>query len=395
MPRGKSDRNPQRESEANLGQRTPQHKNKYVTPLRTQGHAHTNLAGPARHRVRCDSIQPNRRQQQSQDPKQKRQARDQTFLIEVAAHLVVERMQVGHRQVGINVCQGAPHHRVKVLRRTREPQSHRVDKERPAFRHDHVGGGESRQLLSQRPEIHRTNFVPGARVLGVRDNAHNFKGPGVLGVKDAKVLSDGILFREESLDESFIDHRHQLGSCGIGIGNAAPAQHGLPHGFEKAWTHPVPGGARIGSCRRASGKFDALAPVVAFQCAIQRQANALYAGKSRKRLLQPLIESGQPGDRVTGARRVQMQHIPVRRLNAKVLMLQVPQRLRQQPRTHQQHQRQRCLKNNQGFLRQRSTIARRPVHTPQRFRRIGVRADPRRHDAEHHPRQQRQQKRKP
>ena len=76
----------------------------------------------------------------------------------------------------------------------------------------------------------------------------------------------------------------------------------------------------------------------------------------------------------------QMQHIPVGYVQSEILMLQVLQGFCEQPRARQQHQRERRLKDNHPFLRQRRAVSHRPGLAAQGFGWIGVGRNPGRHD---------------
>ena len=102
----------------------------------------------------------------------------------------------------------------------------------------------------------------------------------------------------------------------------------------------------------------ALAPVVAFQRAVHGKAEARYPRQAFKAVFHLPVKRRQPVHRVARAHRVNVHHVAVRGLDAKVLVFQLGQRLGHQDGGRQQHHRKRRLKNHQRFLRQRRAIFR-------------------------------------
>ena len=94
-------------------------------------------------------------------------------------------------------------------------------------------------------------------------------------------------------------------------------------------------------------------PVVPFQGAVERESHTLHSRYRCESLFKLLIECGQLFRSVAGARRIQVNHVPVVSLEAKVLVLHVAQTLGQQAGAHQQHDRQRCLNDDEGLLGER------------------------------------------
>src|SRR5262249_44050427 len=155
---------------------------------------------------------------------------------------------------------------------------------------------------------------------------------------------------------------------------------------EKLRAYAVPGGAkvRVGSGIGASFDIDRLAPIVAFERAVEREPNALYFGDRAESLLQGLVQRRQFLWRISRALWVDVYHIAIRGLNTEILMLQVVKTLRKQSGANEENQRQRRLHDDERFLRQRGVIARSTVDAAQSLGGIGVRRDPRGRHAERH-----------
>src|SRR6516164_1492683 len=174
-------------------------------------------------------------------------------------------------------------------------QRNRVDVHRPAFGHDFVRLSDL-LLLRQWPEVHRPDFAARVDVLSIRNDSHDFEPAGELLVEDPEVAADGVFLREELLHECLIDHRNELRSRRVGVCESTPSDNRLPDGLEELRTDAVPRGTVmcISSGYRAAFNVHALAPVIAFQRAIQSQPYALHSRYCTELLFEPLIQWLQP-----------------------------------------------------------------------------------------------------
>ena len=204
------------------------------------------------------------------------------------------------------------------------------------------------------------------------------------------MLAHRILFGEEALDEGLVDHSNLRRSCRVLLGNAAAAHHGHANGIEKMRSDAIPGRAAIiaGARRGMTLLDDALAPVVAFQRAIERHADVGHARQRGEAVFDLAIERGQTVDGIAGASRIEMQHVAVGSGDTQLLMFQVGQRFGHQDGSGEQNQGERSLKYDQRFLRQRGAVSCGAIDASQRLGRLCVRRQPRRPRPEHHTRKQ-------
>ena len=81
------------------------------------GHADPDLAGPARHRVGRDAVEPEARQQQRDAAERDRQPRDQALDVELPRHLLVHRRHAADGEAAVDVrrARGAPPSRVEPV----------------------------------------------------------------------------------------------------------------------------------------------------------------------------------------------------------------------------------------------------------------------------------------
>jgi hypothetical protein len=71
---------------------------------------------------------------------------------------------------------------------------------------------------------------------------------------------------------------------------------------------------------------DALAPVVAFKRAVEREADVGYSGERGKAIFDLAIEAGHAVNGVASTSRIEMEHVPVGRGDAELLVLKVVER---------------------------------------------------------------------
>jgi hypothetical protein len=87
MPGGNRHRNPDRQRDRHLRQRSPQHQLHNAHSIRAQSHANPNFVGAPLHGIRGDAVQPDGRQHQRQESKQGSELGNHRLLREVAVHL--------------------------------------------------------------------------------------------------------------------------------------------------------------------------------------------------------------------------------------------------------------------------------------------------------------------
>ena len=121
--------------------------------------------------------------------------------------------------------------------------------------------------------------------LEVGEDADDLPAAGVLREVDAEVLADGVLIGKEALDEGLIDEG-DLRRCGrVLLAEIAAAHHGHADGIEEVCADAIPCRAAIVAGPRSGMALlnDALAPVVAFERAVEGQAELVTPGSAEKR----------------------------------------------------------------------------------------------------------------
>src|SRR5215471_4814817 len=94
------------------------------------------------------------------------------------------------------------------------------------------------------------------------------------------------------------------------------------------------------------------APVVSFESAVERDANVFHSWHGRELALQSLVEGANVIDLVSRSHGIEVNHVAVCGGESVVLLLQVAQRLGQQARANQKHERESRLQHDEGLLRQ-------------------------------------------
>src|SRR6202789_96040 len=371
------DGNANEETEARLKDRSAKDHAHDVGTVCSERHAQTDLAGSARYLVRGDAIEADGCEDQRKQAEQGCEARDETLLSEVAGDLVVEGVEVDYSEVGIDVSERAADLGVEILRRPLEVHRDGVDEERPALRHDEIRFGQACYLLGERAKVHWPHVFAGVVVFGVCDDADDLEQRGKLLIEVSEVASHGIFLGKEFFYKRLIDHCDLLRSGGVLLGECSSANDGLTYGLEEVRADAIPRRVVVivGSGRGASCYVDSFAPVVSFKRAVEREADALDAGQRFELLLELLIERGKRLCRVACTCRVEMEDVAIVGLEAEILMLHVAKTLGEEACSDEQHKRERGLKYDEGFLRQRCTVARGTVAASQRLRRIGMRCD--------------------
>src|SRR5215469_3195189 len=112
----------------------------------------------------------------------------------------------------------------------------------------------------------------------------------------------------------------------------------------------------VGARLRAPLDANALAPIVAFENAVEPKPYALHVGNRAESFLQRLVKRGQLIDGVARATRINVYDIPVHRLESEILVLKIVQTSREHARADEENERERSLYHDERFLWQRRTI---------------------------------------
>ena len=116
---------------------------------------------------------------------------------------------------------------------------------------------------------------------------------------------------------------------------------------------------------------DELAPVV-LERSVLRESGALDAGYVREAILQFAVHGIELRRRVRGVRRGEADDDAVVGLIAEVLMLQFHQASGEQTSAGEEHHGQRCLDDDEDFLRERGAVARAAIGSAEGFGGIGM-----------------------
>ena len=276
------DRDAEGEAESYLPAGGAENEREDVVAVGAESHAQADFAGAARDRVGSDAVQADGGQHESEQSKQRSEAADEAFLIEISGDLVVESFEIEDREIGIDIRERVANEWLEAGGVSGIAKSDRVGKKGAGFRSDGAAFLDRGVQLRHGTEVHRPHGLAGIVVLGIGDDPDDLVVAGVLPIEGSEVVSDGIFVGKEFLDEGLIDDCHHARGGGVLISEAAAAKHGLADGFKEMRTDAVPRGTILGFWPLIGPALytDTLAPVIAFERAVEGNAYALDAGKS-------------------------------------------------------------------------------------------------------------------
>ena len=215
-------------------------------------------------------------------------------------------------------------------------------------------------------------------VFGVAHHADDLVGAAGLGYVEAEVGADRVFAGlEEIMDEGLVDDGDVLGRKSVLFGDGTAADDWRAEGLGVSDTNVVPGGDYFSDVLTADVGHgltladDELAPVV-LEWSVLRESGALDAGYVREAILQFAIHGIELGRCVRGVRRGEADDNAVVGLVAEVLVLQFHQASGEQSRAGEEHNGQRCLDNDEDFLRERGAVASAAIGSAKGFGGVGM-----------------------
>ena len=236
----------------------PQHHPAHARRRGAERHAQPDLARPLRDRVREHAVEADRRQQRCQRGERRREDADEAIDEHVLLDLFGQRVQVLHRQVGV------------------EPRDELRDVREEGFRlrrGAHIKTDLTGALvLAVRTDEHRRNLLLHLRVLRVPHEPDDL---------DRQRAVAAIASEIELLRERFVDDRHLRRAERVGAREVAAGNHRDAERLEVAGPDEVEAriGVRVGIGLEAFHR-DAVAPVAAAQ---QRHRGVRHAGDAGQR----------------------------------------------------------------------------------------------------------------